>query len=143
VQECVARMQPEASRARVLIRTALAQSLPRAEAASDAVRQIIHILLANSIKFAGAGSQVIVSTASSAGKIILRLRDTGTGLNARDLAAALAPLDTTTQSGNGSLSFAVARTLAEANGGTVAISSRSGEGTLVEVLLRAHAKPAP
>ncbi len=139
-QECVARMQPDASRARVLIRSALGGPLPPAAAAPDAARQIVHILLANSIKFAGAGGQVIVATSSSPGKIILRLRDTGTGLSARELAAALQAPDATAQAAqpaSGGLSFAVARALAEANGAAIAISSKPGEGTLVEVAFTA------
>lgn len=146
VRDCAKRMQADASRARVLIRTSLGQSVPHAAAAPDAARQIAHILLANSIKFAGAGSQVIVSTAAMPGKVILRLRDTGAGLDANELAAALRSPETTEQrapAAHGSLSFAVARTLAEANAATIAISSKSGEGTLVEVVFTALNDTAP
>jgi signal transduction histidine kinase len=132
-QECVGLKQVDASRARVLIRTALGTSLPRAAIAPDAARQIVQVLLSNSIKFAGAGSQVIVSTATASGKVILRLRDTGAGLNAAELAAALQAPDAGTQPSSGSLSFAVARALAEASGATIAISSKRDEGTLVEI----------
>ncbi|MGH6741963.1 MAG: histidine kinase dimerization/phospho-acceptor domain-containing protein, partial [Bradyrhizobium sp.] len=61
-QECVALMQPQASRERVIVRTSLAPDLPAVTADARSVRQIALNLLSNSIKFTGAGGQVIVST---------------------------------------------------------------------------------
>src|SRR5690606_37335537 len=62
VQQCVALMQPQANRARIIIRTALSSSLPPVLADARSVRQIALNLLSNSIKFTAAGGQVIVST---------------------------------------------------------------------------------
>ena len=56
------------------------------------VRQIVLNILSNSIKFTGAGGQVIVSTAlSDAGDVMLRVRDTGTGMSEKDIEIALEP----------------------------------------------------
>ena len=63
VQQCVAIMQPQANRERVIIRTSLPPNLPQIVADARSVRQIALNLLSNSIKFTGAGGQVIVSTA--------------------------------------------------------------------------------
>ena len=63
VQQCVAIMQPQANRERVIIRTSLHASLPPIVADARSVRQIALNLLSTSIKFTGAGGQVIVSTA--------------------------------------------------------------------------------
>ena len=42
------------------------------------MRQIVLNLLSNSVKFTGAGGQVIVSTAyENSGEAVLRVRDTG------------------------------------------------------------------
>ena len=62
-QQCVAMMQPQANRERIIIRTSLPPSLPPIVADARSVRQIVLNLLSNSIKFTGAGGQVIVSTA--------------------------------------------------------------------------------
>src|SRR5438552_2434425 len=76
-QQCVAIMQPQANRERVIIRTALAPKLPQVMADARSVRQIVLNLLTNSIKFTGAGGQVIVSTAlKDDGEIALRVPDT-------------------------------------------------------------------
>ena len=63
VQQCVAIMQPQANRERIIIRTSLSPNLPPVVADARSVRQIVLNLLSNSIKFTGAGGQVIVSTA--------------------------------------------------------------------------------
>ena len=62
VQQCVGMMQPQANRARIIIRSALTSGLPLVKADQRAVRQIVLNLLSNSIKFTGPGGQIIVST---------------------------------------------------------------------------------
>ena len=92
VQQCVAIMQPQANRERVIIRTSLHAGLPPIVADARSVRQIALNLLSNSIKFTGAGGQVIVSTAlSGAHEVSLRVRDTGNGMTEKELQTALQP----------------------------------------------------
>src|SRR6185295_13315918 len=77
-QQCVAMMQPQAYRDRIIIRTSLPPSLPQVVADARSVRQIVLNLLSNSIKFTDAGGQVIVSTAlNDNGDVALRVRDPG------------------------------------------------------------------
>ena len=95
VESCVAVMQPQANRERIIIRTSLAHTLPLVLADARALRQITLNLIGNSIHLANAGGQVIVSTAlSDFGEVMLRVRDTGHGLNDNEVAAALEPFRT-------------------------------------------------
>ncbi len=95
VESCVAVMQPQANRERIIIRTSLAHTLPPVIADARALRQITLNLIGNSIHLANAGGQVIVSTAlSDFGEVMLRVRDTGHGLNDNEVAAALEPFRT-------------------------------------------------
>ena len=92
VQQCVGMMQPQANRARIIIRSALTSGLPRVKADERALRQIMVNLLSNAIKFTGPGGQIIVSTVfSDAREAILRVRDTGAGMREKQIAAALEP----------------------------------------------------
>ncbi len=139
VQECVAMLQQEANRQRVIIRTSLAPHLPPIVADARSVRQIALNILSNSIKFTGAGGQVIVSTTvNDDNEASLRVRDTGAGMSEQELQIALEPfrqLATTSRwgaSGTG-LGLPITKALAEANHARFRISSRPEDGTLVEV----------
>ncbi len=139
VQQCVAILQHEANRERVIIRTSLPPRLPPIVADVRSVRQIVLNLLSNSIKFTGPGGQVIVSTAlTDDQEVALRVRDTGAGMSEKELETALEPfrqIATATRrgaSGTG-LGLPITKALAEANHAHFRISSRRDEGTLVEV----------
>ena len=85
-------MQPQANKARIIIRTALTPALPHVVADERSMRQIVLNLLSNSIRFTGPGGQVIVSTAfSDTREAVLRVRDTGIGMSEKDIQAALEP----------------------------------------------------
>jgi PAS domain S-box-containing protein len=138
-QQCVAIMQQQANRERVIIRSSLAASLPQIVADARSVRQIVLNLLSNAIKFTGAGAQVIVSTAvTDAHEVVLRVRDTGEGMSEQELKAALEPfrqLATASRwgsSGTG-LGLPITKALAEANHASFKISSTLHDGTLVEI----------
>jgi PAS domain S-box-containing protein len=138
VQQCVALLQPQANRERIIIRTSLASSLPPVVADARSIRQIVVNLLSNSIKFAGAGGQVIVSTAAGERGAVLRVRDTGMGMSEKEIEAALEPfrqLATSTRWGSGGagLGLPLTKALAEANGAAFTIKSTVNAGTLVEV----------
>jgi signal transduction histidine kinase/PAS domain-containing protein len=138
-QQCVGIMQPQANRARIIIRTSLTPALPQVVADERSLRQIVLNLLANSIKFTGPGGQVIVSTAiSDSSEVVLRVRDTGVGMSEKDIEAALEPFRQVATSGSwGSggtgLALPLTKALAEANRANFHIKSARNAGTLVEI----------
>jgi signal transduction histidine kinase len=138
-QQCVSLMQPQANRERVIIRTSLPHDLPQVTADARSVRQIVLNLLSNSIKFTGAGGQVIVSTALGDDcDVVLRVRDTGIGMSEKDLETAMEPfrqLATSSRFGSGGtgLGLPLTKALAEANRARFKIRSGVNAGTLVEV----------
>jgi PAS domain S-box-containing protein len=138
-QQCVAIMQPQANQERIIIRTSLPPVLPQVVADARSVRQIVLNLLSNSIKFTGAGGQVIVSTAlTDDGEVVLRVRDTGAGMSEKDVQLALEPfrqLATSARWGSGGtgLGLPLTKALVEANRASFAIKSAINAGTLVEI----------
>jgi signal transduction histidine kinase len=138
-RQCVAIMQPQANRARIIIRTSLTPGLPEVVADERSLRQIVLNLLSNAIKFTGPGGQVIVSTAAADGaEAVLRVRDTGVGMSEKDIEAALEPFRQTATSGSwGSggtgLGLPLTKALAEANHANFSIKSAANAGTLVEI----------
>jgi PAS domain S-box-containing protein len=139
-QQCVALMQPQANQQRIIIRTSLPAELPPILADARSVRQIALNLLSNSIKFTGAGGQVIVSTAlTDDGGVMLRVRDTGLGMSEKEVQMALEPfrqLATSARWGSGGtgLGLPLTKALAEANRARFTIKSAVNAGTLVEIL---------
>jgi PAS domain S-box-containing protein len=139
VEQCVAAMQPQANRERIIIRTSLAHMLPQVMADARALRQITLNLIGNSIHLANAGGQVIVSTAlSDFGEVVLRVRDTGHGLNDNEVAAAMEPFRTPAPSDQASdsspVSLSLTKALVEANRAQFQIKTGGHSGTLIEVL---------
>lgn len=138
VEQCVAVLQPRANRERIIIRTSLGHALPPVVADARALRQIALNLIGSSIHLANAGGQVIVSTAlSDSGDVVLRVRDTGQGLDDNELAAALEPFSTQrpperTPEHSG-MSLSLAKALVEANRARFQVKSAPHSGTLIEV----------
>src|SRR3954462_1210147 len=138
-RQCVALMQPQANQQRIIIRSSLSPTLPPVVADARSVRQIVLNLLSNSIKFTGAGGQVIVSTAlTDRADAVLRVRDTGAGMTDKEIETAMEPfrqLATSTRWGSGGtgLGLPLTKALAEANRASFTIKSAVDTGTLVEI----------
>ena len=138
INECVALMQPQANRERGIIRASLPDSVPDVVADQRSLRQIVLNLLSNGIKYNKSGGQVILSTAlESNGEVALRVRDTGTGMTAKQLSAALEPfrqLHTASRGGGTGLGLPLTKALVEANRASFHIDSTPDQGTLVEIV---------
>ena len=137
ISECVAIMQPQANRERVIMRLALAPHLPKILADERSLRQITLNLLSNAVKFNEPGGQVIVATAlSDDGHAVVRIRDTGIGMSETDIETALEPfrqLATSRQTDGTGLGLPLTKALVEANRAFFSIKSKKNEGTMVEV----------
>jgi signal transduction histidine kinase len=151
VNACVTEQHGAASAARVVIRTALSPGLQPVLADAEAVRSMIVNLLLHALRTTRPGGQVIVSTGRSAGgEAVLRIRDSGEGLNEKAIEAALQasppsssdPLEV----GGQTSGLALAKALAEANHARFAITSKPHQGSLFEVTFTAEPEsvaPAP
>ncbi|WP_018182712.1 ATP-binding protein [Kaistia granuli] len=139
VMECVALMQPQANRERIIIRTSLSSQVPSIVADPRSIRQIVLNLVSNAIKFTLAGGQVIVSTAlEERGEVTLRIRDTGIGMSEKDVETALMPFRQVAtsakhRSGGTGLGLPLTKALVEANRAAFLIDSAVGQGTLIRV----------
>ncbi|WP_342359234.1 PAS domain-containing sensor histidine kinase [Terrarubrum flagellatum] len=138
VRGAVSLMQPQSQRARVVLRSALAMKLPAIVADERALKQIVLNILSNAVKFTDSGGQVIVSTTlTDLGEVAIRIRDTGIGMNEKELSEAMEPfrqLATSRRAGGTGLGLPLTRALVEANRASLKLSSVKNEGTLVEVV---------
>lgn len=145
VEQAIASLQPQASDARVIIRSSLAQALPPVTADANALRQIVLNMIGASIYLANAGGQVIVSTVlSDNDTIALRVRDTGSGLTEDAIAAALEPFrypapDAPSPLDASGINLSLTRALAEANRACFTLKNAPQSGALIEVAFTAAA----
>jgi PAS domain S-box-containing protein len=139
IQECVALMQPQANRQRIIIRTSLSVDVPDIVADRRSFRQILLNLMSNAIKFTRPGGQVIVSTAlQESGEVMVRIRDTGIGMSDQDIETAMKPFRQVAAAKEGQdkgtgLGLPLTKALVEANRANFAIESTVNQGTLVKI----------
>jgi PAS domain-containing protein len=121
---CVAGLQAEAARGRILVRTSFSSDLEDLEADERSVSRAASLVIEHAIRRSTAGGQIIVSTgAADSAAVALRVRNTGAG-------TAQPPVTSAVED-----SLALPRALVEANGGHLRLSGRSEDGTLVEIIM--------
>jgi len=137
IRECVSLMQPQAARERIIMRVSLFDPLPPVIADERSLKQIMLNLMSNAVKFNEPGGQVIVSTAvGAAGQVVIRVRDTGFGMNEREVGVALEPFGRVMKPGSkagAGLGLPLTKALVEANKAEFSIQSRREHGTLIEI----------
>jgi signal transduction histidine kinase len=85
---------------------------------------------------------VLVQTRAGGGRVTIVIRDSGIGISPEDMAHIFDPYFTTRRAGTG-LGLPIAKNIIEGLGGTLAVSSRRGEGTEIRIDLPQHAPGAP
>jgi signal transduction histidine kinase len=137
IRECVSMMQPQAARERIIMRVSLFERLPQVLVDERSLKQIMLNLMSNAVKFNEPGGQVIVSTAvDGAGQAVIRVRDTGVGMNEDEVGLALEPFSQVghaRRKGGAGLGLPLTKALVEANGAEFSIKSRRDQGTLIEI----------
>ncbi len=95
-------------------------ALPPAHVDPDQLRQLLANLLQNAFDAAGPGCEVRVDGRADGGRVVLRVSDSGPGIDPSIRARLFEPLVTTKVRGIG-LGLALCRRLAERNGATLAL----------------------
>ncbi|MGV3621581.1 MAG: sensor histidine kinase [Archangium sp.] len=123
----------------ITIDTRFAQPAPRAAIDSDLLASALENLVKNGIEAMPKGGTLTVSTdveRDDDDRVVIAVRDTGTGLDARAYEQAFEPFFTTKATGSG-LGLAFVREVAQAHDGDVGLTSREGVGTTVSLWLPA------
>lgn len=111
-----------------------------AEAYADParIRQVVDNLMANAVKFNRDGGRVTASTSSDGIHTTVRVADTGIGMTSEAASRVFDRFFRATPSvpGNG-LGLTITRDLVAAHGGTIAVESTAGEGSVFTVVLPA------
>jgi PAS domain S-box-containing protein len=120
----------------VSIRVEVPVELPRVRVDPLQMGQVFRNLMANGLDAMPEGGtlEIHAEPAPDLGGVVVRVRDTGIGMTAEQLARLFQPLFTTKARGIG-LGLVVVKNLTQANGGSVAVTSEAGKGTVFSITL--------
>ena len=109
--------------------------LPAIEADPVRIRQVLLNLLANALHHTPPEGTVSVEAEARSQQILIRVRDSGSGIAPEDLPRVFERFQKGTGSRGSGLGLAIARKLVLAHGGDIGIESELGKGTEVTVSL--------
>jgi signal transduction histidine kinase len=122
---------------KVSVERDFASGLPPVRMDRNQIKQALLNIYMNARDAMGeAGGTIRVTLAADAERGVVRqtVTDTGCGIKAEDISRVFDPFFTTRHTGTG-LGLSITRRIIEAHGGSIAISSRPGQGTTVEITL--------
>jgi PAS domain S-box-containing protein len=122
----------------VHVNLALMYPLPAVAADLAQLKQVVLNLALNARDAMPDGGTLTIETTVSGGSVLLRVRDSGIGMDARTRSRALEPFFTTKPEGEGTgLGLSVVYGVIEGLGGRLSIESALGLGTIIEIALPA------
>jgi signal transduction histidine kinase len=114
----------------VRLATALPASLPRVRGDAERLRQLVDNLISNAIKYSDSGGEVLVEARTEDGHVTVCVRDRGPGIQAEHhdhIFEKFGRAAGSAKPGTG-LGLFLARSFAEAHGGSLVVDSLPGEG---------------
>jgi K+-sensing histidine kinase KdpD len=118
----------------------LADTLPTIRADRERLRQVLANLVENAVKYSPSGSTVELTTTALNGRVVVAVRDQGSGIAAEDQSLIFEKFGRArsgkTLPGTG-LGLFIARSIAEAHGGTLEVRSAPGAGATFTLALPA------
>ena len=117
------------------VAVAVPADLPTVEVDPVRIRQVLLNLLANALRHTPVDGAVSVEVLARPQQMLIRVRDSGSGIAPEDLPRIFERFQKGSDSGGSGLGLAIARKLVLAHGGDIAIDSAPGKGTEVTVSL--------
>ncbi len=118
-------------------------NLPAINGDPDRLIQVLSNLVSNALRYTPEKGQITLAVSHlQAGKVQLRVEDTGLGIAAADLPYIFHRFYRTDKSrqqaeGESGLGLAIVKAIVEAHGGTITVESEPGRGTIFTILLTA------
>jgi PAS domain-containing protein/anti-sigma regulatory factor (Ser/Thr protein kinase) len=145
LEACLEQAHPNAEAVGLTLTQAIAPDLPPLRADPAALAQVVTHLLVNAVRFTNPGGTVRVEAAPTVSGVQISVVDTGTGIQADQLARIFEPRARRTgEEGRfqpGGLGLYLCRALVAAQGGRLEIASIEGSGTTARILLPAAGRP--
>jgi len=149
IQRCRVFIEEAAQNKGVSLALRVADDLPKLRCDARKMKQVVVNLLSNAVKFTPAGGRIVLEAeGDGAAGIVIRVSDTGIGIDPDDLEKVMAPFgqvhaafNRETQ-GTG-LGLPLSNALVELHGGRLTLESELGKGTTARVELPGRAVVSP
>lgn len=141
LHETVAVFEPLAEEKGVTLSAQVAPALPITLADSARIRQVLHNLLANALRYTPSGGTIVLTATAAEGGVNLAVCDSGDGIEAHQLAYVFDRFYRTDparsrETGGSGLGLAIVKAIVEAHGGSVAVASAGpGQGSTFTIHL--------
>ncbi len=130
INQIIERLQPQARIKEIHLEHSLQDGLPSLQMDPDRITQIISNLVNNAIRYTPPGGSIQISTTQNlpAAKVMIEVKDTGTGIAAHDVPHIFdrfyrADKSRSRISGGSGLGLAIVKELVEAHGGIIKVES--------------------
>ncbi len=141
VEECVSRLEPQASRKQIKIAHSLEVDLPNVKVENDRVQQVLINILHNAVKFTHGGGEITVSTIHKDDDVVISVTDNGVGISPDDLSHVFERFYKADKARSGEgigLGLAIAKHIIRAHDGEIWVESEIDQGSTFSFRLPAN-----
>jgi len=135
VNEVLTAFRPQADAAGIRLSANLPAPLPLVELDPTRIREVLSNLVANALRYTPRAGNVCLTVTAVQSKVHISVSDNGSGIAADDLPHIFDRFYKSADSRGSGLGLAIAKSLVEAQGGTIEARSDSGKGTTIEFSL--------
>jgi signal transduction histidine kinase len=139
-REVLTLMAPVARERGIIVRDQLSGALPALPLDREKIKQVLVNLVRNAIEAMPSGGTLTIGSDMVDGAPVLRVADTGCGI---EPGVDVFDLFLTTKRGGTGLGLPIARRIVEAHGGSLAYESRQGAGTVFNVTFKPPTRKRP
>lgn len=131
---CLAALKPQFEDRRIAVTVDIPATLPAVALDKDLIEQVFFNLLKNALEAVPDGASVAIEISADDLDVSIRIRDTGLGMTADQLAHLFEPYRTTKEKGTG-LGLMISKRIVSDHGGTISAESTPTEGTTFTIRL--------
>ncbi len=146
LEQVASSFAPMAAAQSVTLQVDAEPDLPSVALDPDRMTQVLENLVSNSLRFTAPNDRITLAAARRDDRLLLRVRDTGSGIPPEHLQNIFARFYRVSESrfqnrGESGLGLAIAESIVAAHGGQISAESELGRGTVIHIQLPLRAKP--
>ncbi len=123
----------------IIIRVEYEEGLPEIEVDPERMAQVLGNLVSNALRYTLSGGEIVLSAERGVGVLLLKVTDTGTGIDPEELSYIFDRFyrsdKSRQQNGESGLGLAIAKSIVQAHGGTITAASSPEQGTTFTIRL--------